>query len=199
MQAIFNNSGPTFANAGLRIKTLASMGLLSFFLSLGGCDQQNIDKLEEGVSTEADVRARFGQPEKIWTAADMASSPLSGSSAKAAVEPGARTFEFNRQTQGMTNYMITIGPSGTLSAIRQVLTPQNFNAVLPGMSMERVRKMLGKPMKVTPFALSQQTHYDWRYLNPPNTAMIFTVVFNTDLRVVSTASAEEESVNPKSR
>jgi outer membrane protein assembly factor BamE (lipoprotein component of BamABCDE complex) len=199
MQALFQTAGPRSVNASRHIKTVALMGLLSFFLSLGGCDQQNIDKLEEGVSTEADVRSRFGEPEKIWTASDMASVPLAGGSARAATEPGARTFEYNRQTQGMTNYMITIGPTGTLSAIRQVLTPQNFQAVQPGMSMEQVRKMLGKPMKVTPYALSQQTHYDWRYLNPPNTAMIFTVVFNTDLRVVSTASAEEESVYPKSR
>jgi hypothetical protein len=48
-----------------------------------------------------------------------------------------------------------------------VLTPQNFEKVLPGMRMEQVRKMLGKPMKVTPYALKQETHYDWRYLNPP--------------------------------
>jgi len=199
MQYFLKTASAHHEIAARPIKTLVLMGLLSFFLSLGGCDQQNIQQLEEGVSTESDVRARFGEPEKIWSAADMASSPLAGTSARAAAELGARTFEYNRQTQGMTNYMITIGPSGTLSAIRQVLTPQNFSAVLPGMSMEQVRKMLGKPMKVTPFALSQQTHYDWRYLNPPNTAMIFTVVFNTDLRVVSTASADEESVYPKSR
>lgn len=65
------------------------------------------------------------------------------------------------------------------------------------MPMETVRKMLGKPMKVTPYALQQTTHYDWRYLNPPNTAMIFTVVFDQNLAVVSTGSALEEMVNPK--
>jgi outer membrane protein assembly factor BamE (lipoprotein component of BamABCDE complex) len=86
-----------------------------------------------------------------------------------------------------------------MTALRQVLTPQNFSAIVPGMSMEQVRKMLGKPMKVTPYALKQQTEYDWRYLNPPNTAMIFTVVFDSDLRVVQTASVDEESVYPKSR
>jgi hypothetical protein len=176
-------------------RTVLCMGLLSFLTGLAGCDQQRITELEEGVATEADVRARFGVPEKIWEARDMASLPFPS----VAAEPGARTLEYNRQPAGNVNYMITIGPDGKMTALRQVLTPQNFERVLPGMSMEQVRKMLGKPMKVTPYALSQQTHYDWRYLNPPNTAMIFTVVFNTDLRVVSTASAEEESVYPKSR
>lgn len=169
------------------------MGLLSFIVGLAGCDQQRITELEEGVSTETDVRARFGEPEKIWEAPDMASLPMPG----AAAEPGARTLEYNRQPAGNVNYMITIGPDGRMTALRQVLTPQNFDRVLPGMSMEQVRKMLGKPMKVTPYVLKQETHYDWRYLNPPSTPMIFTVAFNPDLRVLRTMSVDEESVNPR--
>ncbi|MGV8805433.1 MAG: outer membrane protein assembly factor BamE domain-containing protein [Polaromonas sp.] len=168
------------------------MGLLSIFLGLAGCDQQRIKELEEGVATEADVRARFGQPENIWEARDMASLPMPGPAA----EPGARTLEYNRQPAGQVNYMITIGPDGRMSALRQVLTPQNFAQVLPGMSMEQVRKMLGKPMKITPYALKRETHYDWRYLSPPSTPRIFTVVFDPDLRVVRTGSVDEESVNP---
>ena len=129
-------------------RTVLCIGLLSFILGLAGCDQQRIKELEEGIATEADVRARFGEPEKIWEARDMASLPMPG----AAAEPGARTLEYNRQPAGNVNYMITIGPDGRMTALRQVLTPQNFARVLPGMSMEQVRKMLGKPMKVTPYA-----------------------------------------------
>ena len=176
-------------------RAVLCMGLLSIILGLAGCDQERIKELEEGVSTETDVRARFGVPEKVWEAGDMASLPMPG----AAAEPGARTLEYNRQPAGQVNYMITIGPDGRMTALRQVLTPQNFARVLPGMPMETVRKMLGKPMKVTPFALKRETHYDWRYLNPPSTAMIFTVVFDPDLRVLRTQSGDEESVYPKSR
>jgi len=168
------------------------MGLLSLILGLAGCDRQRIAELEEGIATEADVRARFGEPEKIWDARDMASLPMPG----AASEPGARTLEYNRQPAGQVNYMITIGSDGRMTALRQVLTPQNFSRVLPGMSMEQVRKMLGKPMKVTPYALKRETHYDWRYLNPPSTPRIFTVVFDQDLRVTGTLSTDEESLNP---
>ena len=169
------------------------MSLLSFVLGLVGCDSQRIAELEEGVATEADVRARFGEPEKIWDAAEMADTPLLGV-ARAAAAPGARTFEYNRQPQGQVNYMITIGADGKMSALRQVLTPQNFDRVLPGMRMEQVRKMLGKPMKVTPYALKQEIHYDWRYLNPPSMSRIFTVVVGPDLTVISTASTDEESL-----
>ncbi len=125
----------------------------------------------------------------------MAAIPQPG----AAAEPGARTLEYNRQPAGQVNYMITIGPDGKMSALRQVLTPQNFARVQPGMAMEQVRKMLGKPMKITTYALTQETHYDWRYLEPPQTAKIFTVVLDPSLRVVKSFSGDEDSVNPKKR
>lgn len=168
------------------------MGMLSALLGLMGCDPQRIAELEEGVATEADVRAKFGEPEKIWSAADLSGNPFPG----VAAQPGARTFEYNRQPEGQVNYMITIGADGKMSALRQVLTPQNFALVLPGMTMEQVRKMLGKPMKITPYALQQETHYDWRYLSPPVTPRIFTVVFDRDLRVLRTASVDAELSGP---
>jgi outer membrane protein assembly factor BamE (lipoprotein component of BamABCDE complex) len=125
-------------------------------LLLAACDPQRISELEEGVSTEADVRARFGTPENIWD------------------EPGgARTFEYNRNPAGHQNYMITIGPDGKMTALRQVLNPTTFARVQPGMSMEEVRRMLGKPARKTPYALKKEEAWDWRYLQPPNTSMMF--------------------------
>ena len=146
---------------------LAALALLA----AAGCDPQRLSELQPGVSTEADVRDRFGAPEMIWE------------------EPGgARTFEYNRQPAGQVNYMITLGADGKLAGVRQVLTPENFAKVQPGMMMEDVRKMLGKPMKVTPYDLKREVVYDWRYLEPPNTSMLFSVVFNTDYRVLRTGS-----------
>jgi len=182
--------------SGFSTRTMAGIGLLSFVLGLTGCDQQRISELEEGVASEADVRARFGEPEKIWDAADMASTPLPRATLGVVAAPGARTFEYNRQPAGNVNYMITIGPDGKMSSWRQVLSPQNFKLVLPGMSVEQVRKLLGRPMKITPYVLKRQTEYDWRYLDSPNVPYIFTTVFDADLRVVSTGSAEEALVNP---
>ena len=154
---------------GIKAVLLASASAL--LLALAGCDQQAIKELEEGVSTEADVRARFGEPEKIWDAPD-----------------GGRTFEYNRQPAGHRNYMITIGTDGKMSALRQVLTPQNFAKVQPGMMMEEVRKMLGKPARITPFERQGEVAYDWRYLESPNTHMVFTVFFDRDYRVLRTDS-----------
>jgi len=152
------------------------VGVLLAAILLTACDPQNIRELEEGFSTEADVRARFGDPENIWDAPQ-----------------GARIFEYNRQPAGYQNYMITIGTDGKLAALRQVLVPQTFSLIVPGMMMEEVRRTLGKPMRVTRFALTGQTHYDWRYRDGPNVsdARIFSVVFDNDLRVVSTGSIDD--------
>ncbi len=153
-------------------------------VSLSGCDPQNIRELEEGLSTEADVRARFGEPENIWDAPQ-----------------GARTLEYNRQPQGYQNYMITIGADGKMSALRQVLAPHNFALIVPGMTMEDVRRRLGKPMKVTQFERLRQTHYDWRYRDGPNAsdARIFTVVMDADLRVISSGSVRDPALDQGDR
>jgi outer membrane protein assembly factor BamE (lipoprotein component of BamABCDE complex) len=155
-------------------------GLLAVAV-LAACDPQRIEQLEEGVSTEADVRARFGTPENIWDGPG-----------------GERVLEYNRQPSGHQNYMISIAPDGKMTALRQVLNPGNFAKVQPGMMMEDVRKLLGKPMKQAPYPLKNEIAWDWRYMEPPNTSMVFTVWFNADYRVVRTSSAPD-ALAPENR
>ena len=158
------------------------MGLLSALLGLIACDSRRISELEEGVATEADVLARFGEPEKVWDAPG-----------------GGKTLEYSRQPAGHKNYMITIGTDGKMGALRQVLSRENFAKVQPGMAMEDVRKMLGRPMKITPYELKKEIHYDWRWMDGVNTAdsKIFTVVFNADLRAVSSGSVMDPDLSSK--
>src|SRR5512140_1760454 len=120
-----------------RLPSLLALALALF--AIAACDPQRISELEEGVSTEADVRARFGAPDQIWEGAG-----------------GERIFEYDRQPSGHQNYMIAIGPQGRMTGLRQVLNPANFAKVLPGMPAGEVRRMLGKPMKVTPYALKHE-------------------------------------------
>jgi hypothetical protein len=151
-------------------RLIASAAVVVLAATLAACDPQRIKELEEGVSTEADVVARFGQPENVWDGPG-----------------GERIFEYNRQPAGHVNYMISIGPDGKMTALRQVLNERNFAKVQPGMLMEDVRKLLGKPMKKVPYALRNEVAWDWRYMEQPNTSMVFTVYFNPDMRVVRTA------------
>ena len=149
-------------------------------LALVGCDEQKIKELEEGLSTEADVRAQFGEPERVWREED-----------------GSRTFEYNRQPAGAKNYMITIGTDGKMSALRQVLAPHVFAKIVPGMDENAVRRMLGKPAKMMTFKLKQETDWDWNYIDPPNREMQFTVTFGPDGRVLRTLNRERLPDEPR--
>lgn len=152
----------------MRIPGLALLASLA--LSLGACDQAALDNLKEGVSTEADVIRYMGQPERVWPEAD-----------------GARTFEYDRQPQGVRNYMITIAADGRMAALRQVLTPDNFARVLPGMDGEAVLRLLGNPARKVPYRLKKQIVWTWKFLEPPNETKGFDVVFGPDGRVLSSA------------
>jgi outer membrane protein assembly factor BamE (lipoprotein component of BamABCDE complex) len=164
-----------------RQKRVLFMGFFASLLALVGCDQQRIQELEEGVSTEADVRKKFGEPEKVWDGAI-----------------GARVFEYSRQPAGHRNYMITIGTDGKMSSLRQVLTPENFAKVQPGMMMEDVRKLLGKPAKVIPYERKKETHYNWHYLEDRgNTSMVFSAVMDSNLKVLRTETMLDPE-DPKS-
>lgn len=157
-----------------RLRTLGLGGLLGSALWLAACDPQAIKELEEGVATEADVVQRFGQPERVW--------PEAG---------GAKTFEYNRQPEGLRNYMITIGPDGKMSALRQVLAPHHFAKVQPGMAQEQVRRLLGKPARQITYQLKQETEWEWNWIDPPTREMVFTVVFGPEGLVRRSASIEK--------
>jgi SmpA / OmlA family len=153
------------------LKGAALLGAAIFLLA--ACDPQKIARLEEGVATEADVRREFGEPAAVFNEPD-----------------GARTFEYPRQPEGQTNYFITIGSDGRMSALRQVLKDDSFARVRPGLDKTEVRRLLGRPAKSQTFALKQEEVWDWRYLNGQQ-PRIFSVTFDLNGRVLSSASAED--------
>ena len=82
--------------------------------------------------------------------------------------------------------MITIAANGKMTALRQVVAPHMFDQVRTGMSEQEVRRMLGKPAKRTQYERKQETDWDWRYVDPPTTEMLFTVTFDDQGRVLRT-------------
>lgn len=148
-------------------------GLLAAAFTLAGCDVQRIKELEEGVSTEADVRQRFGEPVAVY--------PEAG---------GAKTLEYPRQPEGQRNYMITIGADGKMSALRQVLTPPNFAKVKTGMDKVEVRRLLGLPGKTHFYELKKEEVWDWRWLDG-QAAKLHSVTFDAGGRVIASASIDD--------
>ena len=141
---------------------------------LSACDQQRIEKLEEGVATEADVRKQFGEPTQIIEKAD-----------------GSKVFEYPRQPEGSTNYVITIGADGKMSSLRQLLTPTNFAKVQAGMDQAEVRRTLGKPAKSQRYAMKPDEEvWEWRFMDGQQ-KKVFNVTFDRDAKVLSTATMDD--------
>jgi len=158
----------------LNLKGIVMASLFGSLLTLVGCDQQKIAKLEEGVATEADVRKQFGEPGATYSEAD-----------------GSKTFEYSRQPEGQVAYMITIGSDGKMSALRQVLKTAEFAKVKPGMDKGEVRRVLGKPAKTAKFDLKpDEEHWDWRWLDG-QIPKVFSVTFDRDGKVMASAVSDD--------
>ncbi len=152
--------------------------LLCLVFVLHGCDNDRIAQTEEGFTTESEVIAKWGPPENVWINAQ-----------------GERVLEYNRQPEGTANYMITVGADGKVVSLRNALTRQNFAQIQPGMMMEDVRKLLGRPAKTVPYALKKETVFEWRWREGTGGAPFrrFIVTADSDWKVKSTADVEEPS------
>ena len=100
---------------------------------------------------------------------------------------GTHTLEYPRQPAGQVNYMITIGPDGRVTALRQVLNATEFAKVIPGLSKQEVRRLLGRPARVQAYALKAEEVWDWRFLSGAE-GRVFSVTFDANGEVVSTAT-----------
>lgn len=138
-----------------------------------GHDPARFAQLREGVSTEAEVRSRFGEPADVVAAAD-----------------GTRTLEYPRQPAGWTNYFVVIGPDGRVRAWRQALAADSFARVRPGMHSAELRPILGRPAQVQRYALKRQAVWDWRYRDGQASRLFRVTLDDTD-HVVSAASIDD--------
>jgi outer membrane protein assembly factor BamE (lipoprotein component of BamABCDE complex) len=151
---------------------LALLAVLA--LSITACDPQRVAQLEEGVSTEVEVRKQFGDPVTITTQAD-----------------GSRILDYPRQPEGWTNYVITIGPDGKMSSLRQLLNADNLARVQPGLGMAEVRALLGRPARVKRYVLKNEEVWDWRFRQHGQESKLFNVTFGADGRVIGTAIGDD--------
>ncbi len=155
------------------MKTCFAIFLFGMILLSAGCDPQRVARLEEGVSTEVDVRKQFGDPVTVTLAAD-----------------GTRTLDYPRQPEGWTNYVIKIGPDGKMSSLRQLLNEDNFARIRPGMESQQVRDTLGRPAEQKRYELKKEEVWSWRY-KPVNESRLFTVTFGPEGKVIATAKADD--------
>ena len=152
-----------------------SLLLLALALLAAGCDQNRVARLEEGVSSEADVRQQFGEPAQIIEKAD-----------------GSKVLAYPRQPEGRTNYEIVIGADGKMSSLRQLLTPANVAKVQPGMDQAEVGSLLGRHARTLRYAPKPDEEvWRWHFMDGPARKVV-DVTFDRDRKVLSTTVADDE-------
>ena len=158
---------------------LTGAAALAALLGLAGCEPQRAEQLVEDVSTEADVRRLFGEPKTVEIAAD-----------------GTRTMHYPRQPEGYANYVMVIGANGKLASLRQLLNPDNFARIQPGMERAEVLRILGPFARERRFDLKNETLVEWRYREGQE-ARLFGVTFDAGGKVVATATvADQRDIDP---
>ncbi|MCZ7653569.1 MAG: hypothetical protein M5R42_03740 [Rhodocyclaceae bacterium] len=58
---------------------------------------------------------------------------------------GGRLLEFSGQPSGTFCYMIAVGPDGRVREIRQAFSEENLRRVVPGLTQDETRRLLGGP------------------------------------------------------
>ena len=123
-----------------------AMGKLRTFLNAVKPDSLLLKGLTPGVTTEAQIREQMGEPETERDNPD-----------------GSERLEYPRGPQGTATYMVDIDADGTLRAVTQVLTAENFAKVRIGMTQPEVRQLLGKPGEVAVYRLKPETVWSWKW------------------------------------
>lgn len=151
------------------------IALLAAASLLAACDEQRAAKLEEGMSSEADVRRQFGEPAQIIERAD-----------------GSKLLSYPRQPEGWTNYEADIGADGKLIALRQLLTESNFAKVQPGMTDQDVGKLLGRHARELRYATKPgETVRRW-HVQRGQDKKVLDVTFGADGKVLSSNLGDDE-------
>jgi outer membrane protein assembly factor BamE (lipoprotein component of BamABCDE complex) len=146
---------------------------LAVALLLAACDQYGrplehpgLDRLKPGVSTELDVRGVFGVPDLVVEERD-----------------GNRVFHYPQGPEGPRTFFAVLGADGRLVRVWNVLVPETFAQVRPGMTRDDVRLLLGRHGQEKAYNLKRQTAWEWKFVDG-NSTKLFYVMFDAAGRVV---------------
>jgi hypothetical protein len=95
-----------------------------------------------------------------------------GPSGEYALPGGGNRLEFR---QGRQTYMLDFDAGGRLVSSRQVLTPETFATITPGMSQQEVLARIGRPAFVTPIGWQQQQLWSYRFGGLEGDCVVFQV------------------------
>jgi len=149
-------------------RTLAALAVAA--LLGAGCGHISMSGITPGATSEAEVRAKLGAPGMSWAEPD-----------------GGRQLEYSGQPMGTFCYMVFVSPDGRVREIRQAFTDANFARVVPGLTQDEVRRLIGKPEERVRFHFKpDELVWSWRIEDTNEKTVHFNAYFGTDGRVLRT-------------
>jgi len=152
------------------MKRTSSVLLLS--LLAAGCTT-----LVPGTSREPDVTSYFGKPTEERKLPD-----------------GGRELDFPRSPLGFENWRVTLGPDGVLRNVEQLLDETHFKRLKPGMTMDEVKYVLGRPGEYARYPNLSEEVLTWRYLEY-SVRMLFNAHFDGTGHLKYSSRLEEPRPN----
>jgi SmpA / OmlA family len=148
-------------------------GVLLAMVLLMGCDAAQRGEIGLGTSG-GDVRLKMGEPETIWR------------------EDGRELWDYPRGPEGPTTLRLTI-VDGVVKEQRNILTKENLATIQKGMNKESVRRIAGRPGKISRTASSRGDTWEWKYLEQNNVkTWVFHVDYDEQGLVLGTGSVDPE-------
>jgi len=130
--------------------------------------------LVPGQSREGEVVARYGPPSEQWE-----------------LPNGSRMLMYADTPMGYGSTRITVDRDGIVRAVEPVINEEHFARLLPGMTMEDVRKELGRPGEFARYPRLGEDVWSWRYVEFGNRRMFFNAHFDPGGRLKYTSRTPE--------
>lgn len=133
----------------------------AFFLA--ACASYGGGGLRPGESRLEDVERVMGVAAMRWQEAD-----------------GSLRLAYPRGPAGFHTYMVRIGADGRLLEMRNVLEPESFRSIRPGMTQDEVLRVLGpsQPAWSAYFKARDELVWEWRYCDNLGEPARFDVLFD---------------------
>lgn len=161
------------------IRGLIGCVLVALTMALGACDSRGrafedlrLARLDEGESSEQDVRRLFGEPTAVRDLND------------------GKGLIYPLGPEGPHTLLLKIDAKGRYVGREDLLTRDNFERVTRGMKELDVLVMLGRPGRTERYTLKQHSAWEWRFIDGSN-ARLFVVTFDASGTVVETAVEDD--------
>jgi len=121
------------------------------------------------------------------TSIDEARHSMGGPTGEFALPNGGTRLEFARGSFGRQTFMLDFDANGRLFSNQQVLTPNMFATIKPGMSQVDVLSRIGRPAFVFPVGWQQLQVWNYRFGGLEGDCFVFQVSISNSTRVVTEA------------